>query len=740
MAENGARWAARVADAQLPKTVRSVIQARLNRLNEIDLRILRVAAVIGHEFGHGVLRQAVESDVSLTASLDTLRTSGHIHQISILPEATYRFHHVLVQEVVRDSLLQHQRRALHKGVGEAIEALSADAVDQHAERLTLHFQSAGNWAKTVRYARIATDKSWAMSQFSEALAMLEIAEHAARRTSQTDQSEEVLVYALLKQERVCETLGRRDRQEELVAELVSLLEPGGQSARLADVYVRQGDLHTLRGRFDAAETALQKALDTSRAVSATDLESRVLRSMGFLFYQRDQPQQALALAEEVIARDRQHEGPRVLLHDLLSLSTLLKSLGEHGRALKAAQEAAELVETHNLRDELANTSYLIAEILKEKGELSQALAYLQEALDHSPYRHERSLGSARKPGLILVAIANIHSAQGNLEECLKHSQDAVGWGRKSKVSDDLAGALRTLGVTLLAMNRYGEALPHFREAQSLYSRMEDLESEAAMQQAAARCTEQQGNLSEAISDMEGVLALRRRRQDRLGELEALESLGRLTHEEGRPTGVPLRFYREALALADVLRNGNRKSHLHNAIGILKWKRGEYESALAHYQEALRVCEDLNDVIHAGLMLNSIGATLHKLGRLAEARATLEAALEQHRKNKNLVLEGYALAALGDILYDQEKYELSIQLYEKSPEIRRRLKDRKGEAWMLHHLARARNASGQEDKARWLLEQASAIAIHDDITQLNESCLLLAGSWESSRALDESASL
>ena len=65
---------------------------------------------------------------------------------------------------------------------------------------------------------------------------------------------------LLQQERVCETLGLRARQQQIIDSLIAHLAREGGSARLAEVYLRQGDLSTLLKRFDAADRALATAL------------------------------------------------------------------------------------------------------------------------------------------------------------------------------------------------------------------------------------------------------------------------------------------------------------------------------------------------------------------------------------------------------------------------------------------------------------------------------------------------
>ena len=81
---------------------------------------------------------------------------------------------------------------------------------------------------------------------------------------------ELLADVLFRQERLCETLGLRARQIAIVEDLIALLAPHGGSARLAEAYLRQGDVFILLGRFDAEERDTVSAA-VLRAADATEM-------------------------------------------------------------------------------------------------------------------------------------------------------------------------------------------------------------------------------------------------------------------------------------------------------------------------------------------------------------------------------------------------------------------------------------------------------------------------------------
>ena len=74
-------------------------------------------------------------------ALVNLARQGLVHQVRVVPRAEYLFKHVLTQQVVYETLLHSQRKALHAKVGAAIEALYADRLEEYYERLADHYAS-----------------------------------------------------------------------------------------------------------------------------------------------------------------------------------------------------------------------------------------------------------------------------------------------------------------------------------------------------------------------------------------------------------------------------------------------------------------------------------------------------------------------------------------------------------------------------------------------------------------------
>ena len=306
-----------------------------------------------------------------------------------MPEPTYRFKHGLTQQAALGSLLDHQRKELHGRVGEAIEARHERGLDEHLGRLVEHFSRAERWPKAVRYARLAAARANDLSQFAESLELLERTQSWLVRLPDDAERREALIDILFRQERLCETLGLRGRQQRIIDELVALLEPSREPARLAEACLRQGDLNTLLRRFEEAEAALERSLRLRDELGDAIGRRNTLRSLGLLRWHQGRDDEALACIEATLAIDRERGDLEAHVGDLANLGGVLRGMGQTDRARATLEEALRLsAEANTGPDGRAGTdlahkqAYILhnlANVHRELGDEATALEYLAQA-------------------------------------------------------------------------------------------------------------------------------------------------------------------------------------------------------------------------------------------------------------------------------------------------------------------------------------------------------------------------
>jgi tetratricopeptide (TPR) repeat protein/class 3 adenylate cyclase len=699
-----------------PATVQAVIRSRLDRLQRDEREVLRVASVIGREFARDVLEYVLAGAIDASRPLDRLASAGLVQQTSVMPEPNYRFKHVLTQEVTYETLLEHQRRTLHGAVGRALEKLRPD-VETRLELLARHFSRAELWRDAVSYGIRAAERATALSQFSDALVALERSQSWLLHLADDDERRERLAEILLRQERLCETLGLRGRQQQLVDDLIALLAPAGSSAMLAEAYLRQGDIYTLLRRFDAADRALGTALRITRERGDAAGERNALRSIGLLRWHEGDNAGALALAENALQIDREHHEEHAAAGDLANIGILLKNMGELDRARDVLEEALAMNVVNEDPLKRSFVFHNLANVYRALGDNDKALVYLRRANELAA---EPKLPIQRS--FHLTAMAHIHLQQGSVDEALRVYGQAVELSRTAHHADGLAQELRMLGELLFGLGRFAEALPHFTEAIGLFAQLEDRRSEAAMWSRVAGIHEREGAFDEAGAAWRTARSLHRRIEDARAELEALEGMARCARRCNAADATAL--YEEAVGLAAASGDLYREGSLHNQLGILNWERARYTGALRHYETALRIFRDLDDRVHEGLILNSIGATLQRLLRYEEARTVLEQGLAINRQTQERLLEAHSLAALGNVYRAIGRLDEAGAHYASALELRRALGDPGGEGWMLYELAGVCRQRGAHEEAERYSSRARELAESSGNSKLLAACAVL----------------
>ena len=697
----------------LPDTVQGVIRARLDNLHPQALEIVRVASVNGSEFDYALLAEVVPASVDLGPAIAALESAGLIERTSAAPTIGYRFTHALTQEVCYDSLVGHQRKMLHGAIGRALESTHANRMDDGAALLAHHFGRAEDWPAAIRFGRRAAERAIALSQFADALSTLDQALEWAGRLPGGGAAD-LTADLLLQQERLCETLGLRARQQRIIDSLIARLAREGSSARLAEVYLRQGDLSTLLKRFDAADRALATALRIGNERGDRTLLRSALRSLGLLRWHEGRHAEALDITQRALAVDRECDDDVAVALDLTNLGSILRAMGDYAGARTRLEEALAMPALLNDPKKLVYARHNLANVCRATGDLDGALERL---IENDEITRVHLLPIQRS--FHMTSIAHIQLQLGHIEAALETYRAAVDLSRRARHADGLVQSLRMLGNALLGLTRYEEALPCLEEAAQLFAQLEDRVSEAEMRTGVAQILERRSP-HEAAEAWTAVLALQRERGDSRSELEAREGLARALRSAGSADDAVAAF-ESALALAATIGARAREVAIRNVLGILEWERGRYAEALRHYESALALIRPEGNPAQEAVILNSLGVSLAKLGRPDEARTVLEESLALSRANGERQLEAHALAAMGQVSLNTDDLNGAAGFFEQSRVVRHAIGDRRGEGWMHLRLGRIRNRIGDNAAALEAMRAAAAAADEAGDAALSAAC-------------------
>ncbi len=425
-AEGGRLVVARASSAiTVPDTVQDVIAARLDRLDDRDKRTVQTAAVIGREFGLGLLRRVSDVQEQLERSLAELKRIELIYEKADLGEPEYVFRHALTQDVAYASLLQAERRRLHALIGQAIEEIHAGRLDQHAEELVHHFSRGEVWPKVVHYAREAAERAAALCVDDRAVAFYERALEALHHLPESTETAQVGIDVRLAMRAPLWRGGHPERLASLLREAEALAGRHGFADRLDAVYAFFVQYHWARGEHGQALEYGRRCLE--RAAARDDLGLRVTG----LYY----------------------------------LCHTAHALGRYREAVAHADELLALLESRRAeRFGLSGLPYpgtcaYAALALLELGDATGALERIRrgrEVADAAGHLYTQMALAALEGGVLALS--------GRAAEAIARLEPAVETCREKRFVGQLINALRFLGHAYVLAGRPAEAIPVEQEA------------------------------------------------------------------------------------------------------------------------------------------------------------------------------------------------------------------------------------------------------------------------------------
>lgn len=163
----------------LPESVRSMIERKIEQLGDADHQLLAAAAVQGYECDAPIVAEVLGTDpAAVEERLDALeRIHGFVRRLREhqFPDGTlavrYRFVHGLYQNALYARLTSTRRAALSRTVAEALLGHYRDRSAEVATEVALLFEAARDVARAVEYFAAAAERAARVHAHGEAVAL-----------------------------------------------------------------------------------------------------------------------------------------------------------------------------------------------------------------------------------------------------------------------------------------------------------------------------------------------------------------------------------------------------------------------------------------------------------------------------------------------------------------------------------------------------------------------------------------
>jgi len=153
----------------IPNTINDLLTARIDRLEDKNRELLKIASVIGRNFFYRILKNVAESGLDIDKRLAYLKNIQMIFERQRLKEIEYLFTHALAQEAAYESILMEKRKPLHLNVAQSIEKLFFNKLHEFYGILSFHYTKGEDFFKAEEYLIKSGEEALKSSASSEAV-------------------------------------------------------------------------------------------------------------------------------------------------------------------------------------------------------------------------------------------------------------------------------------------------------------------------------------------------------------------------------------------------------------------------------------------------------------------------------------------------------------------------------------------------------------------------------------------
>jgi len=466
------RWKIKeISRIEFPETVKDVVRARIDRLDDECQHVLTLASFIGKDFNFEALCgvTGIEEDKLLELMEKMLKT-GLIKARVIRGEDLCSFTDIIVRNVVYEEVNPLRRRRLHAVVGFALEKVYAKNIDEHLGELALHFLEGGDKKKALDYFLKAGEKAAKVYANSEAASYFE----SALRLLEEKKGE------LLERGRVLERLGDI---KEIVGEFDACMKYWSDALLLwkqlhdnekvprihrkmaSILWGKKGDTEKAKEHHDKALKILETKPGSVELASLYQDVGEMI-SMG----RTGNMAEALPWAEKALELAKKLNAYEVIASSYASLGGILVWTGDRKKGVECLERALKIA-LDNDHIETALWAYNDLSGWLPAEEQQRRLEYLEKGFELA-----KKVGNIFWISWIGNNLASRYIVMGDMDKALLLAEESLALDRKARNLAHLSGPLGVLGLVYQIMGELDKSKQCFEEALSNAQKLDDFQS------------------------------------------------------------------------------------------------------------------------------------------------------------------------------------------------------------------------------------------------------------------------
>ena len=457
------RWKFKeISKIEFPKTVKSVIKARISRLDEDCQNILTLASFVGNDFSfeaiYGV--SGVEENKLLDLMEKLLKTEL-VKEKVVRGEDVYCFADVIVRDVVHEEVSHLRHRKLHGAVGNALEKVYTKEIDEHLGELAYHFLESGDKEKALDYFLKAGEKAQKVYAYLEAFSYLQ---HALELIEEKEGNLEERIHIIERLGNLKGWMGEPEAGIEYWNKALTLWNQLGDKKNVARLHVQMASWFWQGvGDKDKASEHHRIALEILEKEPESVELARLYEDISHMLWRTGESiEEALSWTQKAFELAERLNAPEVLVGCYNNFGTLSLKSGENEKALKYYEHGLKIALENNLFGHASALYNNLSELYWDTGEFQKTFQTAQEGSTL-----QRKVGNLYGIVWIDTMLAASYAFMGEMQKAISMFEDILALDKRIKDTAHYSYAICNLGIGYQWLGEWDKSLQCLMEARDV---------------------------------------------------------------------------------------------------------------------------------------------------------------------------------------------------------------------------------------------------------------------------------
>ena len=460
---------------EIPRSINSLILARIDNLEKTLKLLLQKATIIGEDFFIQILSQLENKlgvDKDIKAPVDHLENEDFIHQY-IHQLDHYKFKHMLTRDVAYSTILISNKVILHKAVAEIIEEYFSDKLDTFYFDLAIHYDISKDYNKALKYLYLAGNKHKNIFDYKHALQCFEriitIIYSEKKYNDNSSKDKDIYTYAINARIQCADiyiNIGNWDKAKILLLELEKNTIEDNE---LKYLFLQEiGTYYNLIRDFKSSITHLEHALAIAHKLKNKSYIAKITGLLADREYDMGNLAIALKGFKKELYMFKENNDDIGVANAECNLGKTYLGIGELDTSLKHFNNMYSVAKKYDSKQMILNALGNISLIHNIRGHYSKSINIYKEVMITA-----EDIYDLRAQGLTYGNLGIIYKNLEDFDEAKSNNLKQLNIANKIGDNHQIANAYSNFGIVYQKIGNFKESIKYHKKNLKLQEQIND---------------------------------------------------------------------------------------------------------------------------------------------------------------------------------------------------------------------------------------------------------------------------